>query len=231
MQVTELVRLFCSHYPQANFPSKFWAFLDEQEQLGHPIRRVTTGQPLLAFLEGLGVPCELCSGVLDEDSRWLIKPSFPELMACSPAELDTYFADTFGPVFALQETVLDSEMLTGFNRHGREHLRSVTQTMLSLLREVNAHAEPPEPVDARTEKQAVIAGYLHDIGNLMSRKEHGMYGIYLVAQLFRDVDRDDETLASFLQVLEAVLFHEVEFGSQMQSLEELSPVTLSLIVA
>lgn len=231
MQVTQLVRLFCSHYPQADFPAKFWSFLEEQEKLGHPIRRVATGQPLLAFLEGLGVSRETCSVLLDQDSRWVLKPSFPDLLACTPAELDAYFADRFETVFALQETVLDSEMLTGFNRHGREHLRSVTQTMLALLREVNAQAEIPAPVDARTQNEAMIAGYLHDIGNLMSRKEHGIYGIYLVSQLFTDVDRDPQTLASFLRVLESVLFHEVEFGSRMTSLGDLSPVTLSLIVA
>ena len=78
---------------------------------------------------------------------------------------------------------------------------------------------------------AVIAGYLHDIGNLIARKEHGLYGIYLLTQILTDVDRDDATLAAFMRVLEATLFHEVDLGSKFSSLSNLSPATLSLIVA
>ncbi len=227
MRTIEFFDLFSKHYPQATFPQPFLAFLGEQEELGHPIRRANTRQPLVSFLTGLGVRRGLLSGFLDADSKLLLGIDFASLLQMSCAELDAFFAERLSNVFELQEIVLDSELLTGFNRHGREHLRSVTRRMLSLLRHTNGAANSQSTL----EKQAIIAGYFHDIGNLLSRKEHGIYGIYLLTRLFTNVDRDSETLNTFLKVLEAVLFHEVEYGSRVAALDDLSRLTLSLIVA
>jgi hypothetical protein len=58
-----------------------------------------------------------------------------------------------------------------------------------------------------------------------------LYGIYLLTQILADVDRSEETLSAFMRVLEAALFHEVDLGSKFLSLSDLSPATLSLIVA
>ena len=227
MQAIDLINLFSKQYPQADFPPSFFAFLEEQQALGHPIRRATTKQSLLEFLKNLGVSHRSIAHVLDDESKLVLQVSFPTLLEYSPAELDSYLAQHLESIFKLQEIVLDSETLTGFNRHGREHLHAVTRRMLTLLQCAN-HQGAPNP---RAEKEAIVAGYLHDVGNLLSRKEHGIYGIYLLTQLLTDADRAPETLDSFLRVLEAVLFHEVEFGSRMARLAELTPVTLSLIVA
>ncbi len=226
MTATDLIQLFCKHYPQAEFPPTFWTFLDEQESLGHPIRRAS-GEPLVVFLQTLGVPPNFLAGFLDSDSHLLLTIDLPTLLKKSPAELDTYFRQELAHIFALQEIVLDSETLTGFNRHGRDHLRAVTRRMLLLLRYANGICETRHC----TESEAVIAGYVHDIGNLLSRKEHGIYGIYLLTQIFTGVDGSPEVLASFTRILEAVLFHEVEFGSRVASLGDLSPLTNCLIVA
>ncbi len=224
MRAIELIRIFCERYAQAEFPTSFYAFLEEQERLGHPIRRAN-GQPLVEFLRGLGVQSDSLAGFLDQDSRLVLHVNYPDLMQLAPDEVDSYFARQLANVFLLQELVLDSETVTGFNRHGRDHLSSVTRRTVSLLR--FGEGTPT----MQSQREAIIAGYLHDIGNLLSRKEHGIFGIYLLTQLFTDVDRDAETLASFLRVLEAVLFHEVEYGSRVASLQDLSLLTLCLIVA
>lgn len=226
MRATGLIELFCRHYPQVEFPPTFWTFLNEQESFGHPIRRAS-GEPLVVFLQTLGVSSDFLAGFLDPDSHLLFKIDLPALLEQTPAELDTYFRKELATIFALQEIVLDSETLTGFNRHGRDHLRAVTRRMLVLLRHANGLAEARHC----TPSEAVIAGYLHDIGNLLSRKEHGIYGIYLLTQLFTGVENSPEALTSFMRILEAVLFHEVEFGSRVASLRDLSPLTNCLIVA
>lgn len=223
----DIIDLLARRYPQVEFPQGFLSFVERQESIGHQIRRANNGQPLVSFLEDLGVSSSSVSGFLDPNSKVVLKASFPHLLRSSPAELDSYFADRFSHIFALQEVVLDSETMTGFNRHGKEHLKTVTRRMLTLLRRVDLQS----PECSRTENEAIVAGYLHDIGNLISRKDHGLYGIYLLTQLFTDIARDQETLSSFLRVLEAVLFHEVEFGSHLSSLDDLRLATLSLIVA
>lgn len=228
MRSTDAISIFSDHYPQAEFPSSFLDYLQTQEATDHPIRRAKTGQRLTEFLEGLGVAPEVLAGLFDSESKVIRQADFADLLDSSASEIQTYLAHHWSTVFDLQEVVLDSETLTGFNRHGREHLQSVTRRMHQLLRHP-AVAVPP--VDSHLEKEATIAGYVHDVGNLVSRKEHGIYGLYLLTQLFTNFDRDQETLSSFQRVMEAVLFHEVEYGSRLASLERLSPVTLALIVA
>jgi hypothetical protein len=226
MRSLDLIRRFAKHYPQAEFPASFFAFLEEQESVGHPIRRADTKQPLVAFLKNLGIPHSSFSTFLDADSRVVLKLNLPALLRRSAQESDAYFSRTFTTIFALQQIVLDSGAPTGFNRHDKQHVRTVSRRMLELLRWANGHAK-----NRRAESEAVIAGYLHDIGNLIARKEHGLYGVYLLTQILDDVDRDDATFAAFMRVLEATLFHEVDLGSKFWSLTDLSPATLSLIVA
>jgi hypothetical protein len=130
-------------------------------------------------------------------------------------------------LFHLQETALDSETRTGFNRHGIEHLRTVASHAVELLRESNiGHAT------ARlAENETIIGAFFHDIGNVLSRRYHGWYGVYVLTQLFKNFGSDEQTLESFLNVLEIVLFHEVEYGSRLPTLALLHPSTLSVIIA
>lgn len=153
--------------------------------------------------------------------------SFPALMCMPIDDLDAFLARRFALIFELQEIVLDNETSVGFNRHGREHLHSVTRNILGLL----PFADLPPDEYRRTEKEALIAGYMHDAGNIIARKYHSLYSIYLLTRLFTDADRDAATLASFMRVLEAVLFHEVDFGLHFSPISALHPATLSLIVA
>ncbi|MBI5029525.1 MAG: hypothetical protein HZB51_03290 [Chloroflexi bacterium] len=221
------VRLFAKLYPQVELPASFFAFLDEQELVGHQIRRADTKQPLVLFLKELGIPLSSFSKFLDADSRVKLKLSFPTLLHRPAHEIETYFVQNFSTVFALQQIVLDSVASTGFNRHDKQHVRTVTRRVIELLE----WSQIPTKHNRGLKAEALIAGYLHDIGNLIGRKEHGLYSIYLLTQLFADLDRDKETQASFIRVLEATLFHEVDLGSRFPSLTDLHPATLGLIIA
>jgi hypothetical protein len=223
----DILSVLGSRYPQVEIPGSVLSYVREQESHEHQIRRGDTAEPLNNYLERIGVHHDIVSRVLDGDSRLVAQLSYPSLLQSPLDVLRTRLEEHFGAVFVLQQAVLDSEVLTGFNRHGIDHLRSVSDRVLRLIR-----ASELEPArEAMAEKEAIIAGYLHDSGNLISRQYHGAYGVYLITQFFSQADRDEETLSSFLRVLEAVLFHEVEIGLRLTALAGLEPATLSLIIA
>jgi hypothetical protein len=223
----DVLNTLTSRYPQMEVPGSVLSFVREQAANGHRIRRGDTGELLRDFLVRIGVHKDIVLRFLDQDSRLVSKVSYPSLLRSPLTELSSRLEEHFDVLFVLQQAVLDSELLTGFNRHDREHLRTVSSSMLGLLRA----SEVDLARDSVEDKEATIAGYLHDCGNLLARKYHGAYGVYLLSRFFSDVDRDQETLSSFLRVLEAVLFHEVEIGLGLPSLSPLHPTTLSLIIA
>ncbi len=226
-ETSDIVNLLLSRWSQVQIPQSVFSFMGEQQSNGHRIRRATTGEPLNSFLARIGADEATASTFLDEDSRLRTRLSYPSLLKCPMDDLQSRLEEHFEVVFAMQQTVLDSELLTGFNRHDREHLRSVSSKALKLLR-ASAHSGAE---DLYAERELIIAGYLHDSGNLISRQYHGAYGAYLLTRFFGDVDQSEETLSSFLRVLEAVLFHEVEIGLRLPTLSGLHPATLSLIIA
>ena len=138
----------------------------------------------------------------------------------------SFFLDKFSNLFYLQEVALDSEFHSGYNRHGREHLQKVADTSLSLLKESNIL-----PPNNSVMNEIIIGSYLHDVGNIISRKFHGFFGIYILSELFTNYSANDSDLNSFLNILEIVLFHEVEYGSSIKSLSSLQPTTLCVIIA
>jgi hypothetical protein len=227
MNSITIIELLTNKYPQIALPAEFLAYIAEQAATGHQIRRARSGQPLVAFLAELGLPHERIAHFLAPDSRIAVQVSFPSLMSMARDELAAFIERHFGLIFELQEIVLDNETLVGFNRHGKEHLSMVTRSILALL----PFTELPAAEYLRTEKEALIAGYMHDAGNIIARKYHSLYSIYLLLQLFTDVDHDEATLASFLRIVEAVLFHEVDFGANFSPMSALPPAALSLIVA
>lgn len=222
-----LVDRLLQGYPELEIPHSFLAYVAEQEALGHPIRRADSGAPLHRFLWDIRVDRATVSRLLNSESKLVSKLCYPVLLQAPLDELRSQLEKHFSVLFPLQQAVLESEVLTGFNRHDRAHLRSVSRRILALLRA----SERELGSDAQMEKEATIAGYLHDSGNLISRQYHGLYGVYLLTQFFTDVGQDEKSLSSFLRMLEAVLFHEVELGLRLRSLSGLHPATLSLIIA
>lgn len=225
--IFEIVELLSGRFLQVEIPENFIAFLQNQEANGHQIRRLDSDETLVKFLRNQGVAPHYFSSFLSPDSRLIPRFDFAALLELPPKEVYTFILDRFANVFYLLEIVLDSETDTGFNRHGRDHLSTVAKNSIELFRDANILPMEPD----RCENEVIIGAFLHDIGNLISRKYHGLYGIYMFVQLFENIATDEKTLASFLRVLEIIMFHEVEYGSQLPTLNLLHPATLSVIVA
>ncbi|MEO6061210.1 MAG: hypothetical protein ABIQ99_04640 [Thermoflexales bacterium] len=213
-------------FPHLTLPGPFLEFIRAQEENGHILRRNATNESLLAFLTRLEAPAHILDRLLTPESRLRPRLDYAALLRLTPDTLFAYLLDQFAAVFDLQQLTLDSETVTGFNAHGSPHVSNVARNALALARGFD-----PLSANSTLEKEAVIGGLMHDMGNLLGRKLHGLYGVYLMTQLFTNVDADPQTLDSYVTALEVTLFHEVEFGSEQALFARLNPATLAVIIA
>lgn len=225
--IKDVINYFEEKFPQIDFPGDYINFLDSQISKDNSLVRAGSDLPLREFFEQQGAPASLYIDYISENSKWYFKVNYHQLINLLPDELYTYLLEKFEGLFRLQDIALDSEYSTGFNRHGVGHLKSVASTSLNLLREFFIIPPP----NYYPQNEAIIGAFLHDIGNLISRKYHGLYGIYLFTLVFENFNYSEQTLASFLRVLEIVLFHEVEYGCQLPDIRKLRPSTLCVIIA
>jgi metal-dependent HD superfamily phosphatase/phosphodiesterase len=102
----------------------------------------------------------------------------------------------------------------GYTEHGRIHVGYVSKVAGDILEMLE--------YDTRTIELARIAGWIHDIGNAINRKHHGMNGALLLYPLLTEMGMDMEEIAV---ILSAVGNHEEETGTPV------SPVSAALIIA
>ena len=81
----------------------------------------------------------------------------------------------------------------GFTEHSFCHVQHVAQTAGYIL-EVLGY-------DERTVEIAKIAGYLHDIGNLVNRKEHSLSGAVMAWSILNDMDCDPAEIATIVTAI------------------------------
>ncbi|MDI6799517.1 MAG: HD domain-containing protein [Actinomycetota bacterium] len=89
----------------------------------------------------------------------------------------------------------------GFTEHGPRHaalVAHIAHNVLDRLRYPKREAE-----------LAAIAGYLHDIGNTISRQEHGLSGALLARSILKDMGMAEIEIAL---VMNAIGNHEEEYG-------------------
>ncbi len=213
-------------FPHLVLPGPLVEFIRIQEASGHVLIRTGTGERLDAFLTRHEIPIHVIERLLTPEGRLRPRLDYAALLRLTPDALFAYLLDQFAAVFDLQQVALDSETVTGFNAHGSPHVTNVARNALTLVRGFD-----PIKANSTLEKEAVIGGLMHDIGNLIGRKLHGLYGVYLMTQLFENVDADRKTLDSYTTALEIALFHEVEFGSEHALFPRLNPATLAVIIA
>lgn len=102
----------------------------------------------------------------------------------------------------------------GYTEHGRRHVGLVAKVAHRVMLELD--------YSQREAELAAIAGYLHDIGNLMGRSRHGQGSALLAYPILRELGMPSQEIAV---VLGAIGNHEEEFG------EAISPVSAALILA
>lgn len=102
----------------------------------------------------------------------------------------------------------------GFTEHGQRHARLVGHIAFNVLTHLGH--------DPRLAELSAVAGYLHDIGNVVSRANHGQTSGLIAYDLLRELDVPTRDIA---QVMGAVGNHEESYGVAV------SPVSAAVILA
>lgn len=102
----------------------------------------------------------------------------------------------------------------GYTEHSYRHVNLVSGLAKSILTKLGY----PE----REAELAAIAGYLHDIGNVASRNDHGNSGAVLCSPILIQLGMDPAEVAT---VISAIANHEEEYGHPV------SNVSAALILA
>ncbi len=102
----------------------------------------------------------------------------------------------------------------GYTEHGERHSYIVARDARNILKELGR--------DDRTCELAAISGYLHDIGNVISREMHAQTGALIASQILTQMGMGVEDIS---EVITAVGNHHEEDGLAV------SDVTAALILA
>ena len=108
----------------------------------------------------------------------------------------------------------ESLVALGFTEHSFSHVTHVAETVKYILETLG--------YDAHTVEIAQIAGYLHDIGNLVNRVEHSQSGAVMAFQILNDLKFDPEDIAT---IVTAIGNHDEGTGVPV------NPVAAALILA
>ena len=101
----------------------------------------------------------------------------------------------------------------GYTEHGFRHANLTARIAFNVLSRAG--------FDTHTANLACVAGYLHDVGNMISRYAHGQTGGVLVYQALRD----RVPSADLSQIVAAIANHEEDNGYAV------SPVSAAVILA
>ncbi len=102
----------------------------------------------------------------------------------------------------------------GYTEHGERHVGLVAHIAYNTLKRLG-HPE-------REAELAAIAGYLHDVGNLVNRENHAQIGAVMAMQLLGDMGMSDPEI---VQIMGAIGNHHENDG------DPVSPVAAALILA
>lgn len=102
----------------------------------------------------------------------------------------------------------------GFTEHSFSHVIHVAKTAGYIMQTMG--------YDERTVELSRIAGYLHDIGNLVNRKDHSQSGAVMAWSILNDMDCDPAEIAT---IVTAIGNHDEGTGVPV------NPVAAALILA
>ena len=108
----------------------------------------------------------------------------------------------------------ESLIALGYTEHSFAHVTSVAEMAASILKTMGF----PD----RTAELAKIAGFLHDIGNLVNRVEHSQSGAVMAFRLLEEMDCDTAEIAT---IVTAIGNHDEGTG------QPVNPVAAALILA
>lgn len=114
----------------------------------------------------------------------------------------------------LIETANNNLEVMGYTEHGLRHVGYVSKTTANILRELG--------YDARTVELGAIAGWIHDIGNAVNRKNHGHTGAIIAFDVLSRMEMD---VAEIAPIIGAIGNHEEETGLPVNA------ISAALIIA
>jgi uncharacterized protein len=112
---------------------------------------------------------------------------------------------------AAADRYLDAQ---GFTEHGFRHARLVGHIAFNVLTHLGH-----EP---RVAELGAVSGYLHDVGNVVSRAQHGQMSALLAYDLLKELEVDPHEIA---EVMSAVGNHEEHYGVVV------SPIGAAVVLA
>lgn len=130
----------------------------------------------------------------------------------TPVTVAMLKADPEVTVYLTRGTQYLSEL--GFTDHGLRHAGLVASLAKKILRELN--------FNERMCELAGVAGYLHDISNMINRHNHGGNGAIMAYAILTRMKMPPEEIAL---VISAIGNHEEEYGNPI------NPVAAALILA
>lgn len=89
-----------------------------------------------------------------------------------------------------------------YTEHGLRHVGYVSRTAYMILDKLG--------YDEKTKELAKIAGYVHDVGNMINRKDHGVTGALLIYPILKEMGMPIEDVC---KICTAVGNHEEEIGN------------------
>jgi hypothetical protein len=102
----------------------------------------------------------------------------------------------------------------GYTEHGQRHVSLVAAMAHNTLKRLGYEEPLPE--------LAGIAGYLHDIGNVVNRQDHGQSAALISMRILKEMGATPDEIAV---IISAIGNHEEEVG------EPVNPVAAALILA
>lgn len=119
-----------------------------------------------------------------------------------------------GEVITLLQMANESLWALGYTEHGQRHAGLVGHIAQNVLERLG--------YDQRTYELANIAGYLHDIGNVIHRENHALSGALLADRI---LERMGMAIEERIVIMNAIGNHEEERGFAI------TPVSAALIIA
>ena len=87
----------------------------------------------------------------------------------------------------------ESMCALGYTEHSFAHVTKVSETSKEILLTLGH--------DAREAELAQIAGYLHDIGNVVNRVDHAQSGAIMAFRILDNMDADAEDIATIVTAI------------------------------
>lgn len=151
------------------------------------------------------------------------------LKITSRGEALAYLYEGLGRTLVYVGPVLDKELKHGFNDHTDRHTLWVTQTGWDLLARSGMSFDGKDAHDSKTDVLMTLVGMTHDLGNLVGRKNHSHYSLWMMSRIFYNYRNYPE---EWKATLKTIKFHDEEAIKEANvDLRRAIPLLCALVAA